>query len=163
MELKQLVHELISISVIHRCRITKSASKVGLYFGQPMIIEYILSHDKCTQKELAKALHISPASAATSLKRIEKAGFIIRKQDKNDSRKNHLSVTEKGVQALNNFRKICNTTDEEMFRGFSEAERETLHELLKRLHKNLDSDSFTAEEIGSLMKQSQPSKGAQKQ
>lgn len=162
MELKQLVHELISISVIHRCRITKSASKVGLYFGQPMIIQYISDHDRCSQKELAKALHISPASAAVSLKRIEKAGFIIRSQDEKDSRKNHLSVTKKGLDAVREFHKICKTTDEEMFRGFSEEERETLHSLLKRLHKNLDSESFSAEEIDSLLKKSQPSKGASK-
>lgn len=162
MELKQLVHELISISVIHRCRITKSAAKVGLYFGQPTIIEYVSEHDRCTQKELAKALHISPASVAVSLKRIEKAGFITRTQDEKDSRKNLLSVTEKGIEAVRDFRKICNTTDEEMFRGFSEEERETLHSLLKRLHKNLDSESFTAEEIDSLLKKSQPSKGVSK-
>ena len=161
MELRKLVHELISISVIHRCRITKSAHKVGLYFGQPMILEYVIEHDSCTQKEIAKAMHISPASAAVTLKRIEKSGLIVRVTDKNDSRKNHISVTEKGRNALEEFRKICDATDEEMFRGFSTEERETLHNLLLRLHKNLDSESFTREEITELLK-STPPKGAQK-
>ena len=162
MELRNLVHELISISVIHRCRIAKAASKVGLYFGQPMILEYVIDHDLCTQKELAEAMHVSPASAAVTLKRIEKAGLITRTADENDSRKNHISVTEKGVNALKEFRKICDATDENMFRDFSPEERETLHNLLIRLHKNLDTESFTREEIDDLLKNSTPPKGVRK-
>lgn len=151
MELRELVHELISISVIHRCRISKSASSVGLYWGQPMILEYISDNDSCSQKELANAVHISPASAAISLKRIEKAGLIIRHPDEKDPRKNLLSITEKGKKALLEFRKICDTTDEEMFKGFTQSERETLHALLLRLHENLDSKSFSCEEIHELL------------
>ncbi len=151
MELRELVHQFISISVIHRCQITKSASKVGLYFGQPSVLRYITEHDGCTQKEVAEAMHISPASAATSLKRIEKAGLITRTADEDDCRKNHLSVTEKGSQALAQFVKICETTDREMFKGFTDEEMDTLHNLLTRLHDNLDSKSFTPEEISTLL------------
>ncbi len=96
-------------------------------------------------------MHVSPASAATSLKRIEKAGLITRTADKDDSRKNHLSVTEKGADALKQFVKICETTDKEMFKGFTDEEIYTLHNLLTRLHENLDSKSFTPEEISSLL------------
>lgn len=151
MKLRDLVHEFISISVIHRCQISKSASKVGLYFGQPSMLRYIIDHDACTQKEVAEAMHISPASAATSLKRIEKAGLITRTADPSDNRKNHLSVTEKGRQALGEFHKICDSTDKEMFKGFTREEIDTLHGLLLRLHENLDSRSYTPQEISSLL------------
>ena len=97
MELRELVHDFISISVIHRYRISKSASRVGLYFGQPSILRYITEQDGCTQKELAEALHISPASAATSLKRIEKAGLITRTADSQDSRKTFKLTDDRGV------------------------------------------------------------------
>lgn len=151
MELRKLVCELISISAIHRYRITKSASSVGLYFGQPMILDYVLQHDACTQKELAEAMHISAASIAVSIKRIEKAGLITRTPDETDSRKNHLSVTQKGKEAFMEFRKICDATDEAMFRDFTPEERETLHRLLVRLHNNLDSEKLTREEIRKIL------------
>ncbi|MBR4286091.1 MAG: MarR family transcriptional regulator [Clostridia bacterium] len=151
MELRKLVCELISISAIHRYRITKSASSVGLYFGQPMILDYVLQHDACTQKELAEAMHISAASIAVSIKRIEKAGLITRTPDETDSRKNHLSVTQKGKDAFMEFRKICDATDEAMFRDFTPEERETLHRLLVRLHNNLDSEKLTREEISKVL------------
>ena len=151
MELRELVQQLISLSVIHRCRITKNASSVGLYWGQPMILEYVLEHDTCTQAEIARALYISPPSVATSLKRIEKAGLITRRQDERDPRKNHISITESGKNALTEFRKICDSTDADMFKGFSEEEKEALHALLLRLHENLDSKSFSREEIRQLI------------
>lgn len=156
MELRQLVHELILISVIHRYHITKSALSVGLYFGQPNMLEFILEHDACSQKELATALHISPASAAISLKRMEKAELITRTPDDKDPRKNHISVTAKGKNALSEFRKICDTTDENMFRGFSAEDREELHRLLSRLHENLDSQSLSKEEVCEFLNNSTP-------
>ena len=155
MELRELVRQFISISAIHRYQISRSASEVGLYFGQPPILQYILEHDHCTQKDVAEACHISPASVAISLKRIEKAGLIIRTPDPDDNRKNHLSVTPKGEDALNQFRKICETTNKEMFKGFSQEDIDTLHSLLTRLHENLGSKSLTPEEIRALLKQSE--------
>ena len=151
MELRKIVRELISVSVIHRYRISKSASKVGLYFGQPRILEYITENNFCTQKDVARAMTITPASAAVTLKRLEKAGFITRNIDPSDSRKNHLSVTEKGALALKEFRRICDATDEDMFKGFSDEEMETLHNLLTRLHKNLYSENLTDEELSDLL------------
>lgn len=156
MQLRELVHELISISVIHRYRITKAASSVGLYFGQPGVLEYILQNDACSQKEIASAMHITPASAAISLKRMEKAELITRTPDEKDPRKNHISVTKKGENALREFRKICDTTDENMFNGFSEEEREELHKLLLRLHKNLDSQSLSRKEFCELLNNTTP-------
>lgn len=156
MELREIVHELISISIIHRYHITKSALSVGLYFGQPNMLEYIMEHEACSQKELAAAMHITPASAAVSLKRMEKAELIIRTPDEKDIRKNHIRVTEKGEKALQEFRRICKRTDENMFKDFSEEERNTLHRLLLRLHKNLDSQSLSKEEICEMLTKATP-------
>ena len=156
MELRELVHELVSLSIIHRYHITKSALSVGLYFGQPNMLEYIRDNDLCLQKDIASAMHITPASVAVSLKRMEKSGLITRKPDENDIRKNMISVTPKGENALNEFRRICDTTDSNMFNGFSDEEKDTLHSLLLRLHENLDSQSLTKEEICSMLNNATP-------
>lgn len=143
MDYREMVHKLISTSLIHRYHITKSAQKVGLYYGQPMILEYIKDNNSCTQKELADSLHISPASVATSIKRLEKSGFVTRTADKEDVRKNRLSLTATGLKTLTDFRSICDETDKEMFKGFSEEECELLCEYLQRLYNNLDTENLT--------------------
>lgn len=151
MDYKELVHRLISISLVHRCRISKSAHKVNLYYGQPVILEFIGNNPRCTQKDLADGLFISPASAATSLKRLEKAGLVIRIPNEADSRKNNLTLTEEGVSALGKFHEICKITDEKMFEGFSEEELKTLDGLLKRLYRNLDASKVSREEINKML------------
>lgn len=143
MDYREMVHKLISTSLIHRYHITKSAQKAGLYYGQPMILEYIKNHNLCTQKELADSLHISPASVATSIKRLEKSGFVKRSADKADIRKNRLDLTEEGLKTLTEFRSICNETDEKMFKDFSEEECELLCNFLQRLYNNLDTEKLT--------------------
>ncbi len=153
MELRNLVHELITLSVVHRYIITKAAMSAGIYIGQPNVLEYINVHDGCTQKELAKALHITAPSAATSLKRMEKAQLISRTQDEKDPRKNRISITPKGNASLEKFIKFCNATDEKMFAGFTDEEMETLHKFVCRLHNNLDSENLTKEDICKILHQ----------
>ena len=143
MNYREMVQKLISTSLIHRYHITKSAQKAGLYYGQPMILDYIKDNNLCTQKELADSLHISPASVATSIKRLEKSGFVKRTTDKEDIRKNRLSLTEDGLKILTDFRSICDETDKEMFNGFSEEECELLCNFLQRLYNNLDTENLT--------------------
>ena len=143
MNYREMVHKLISTSLIHRYHITKSAQRAGLYYGQPMILEYIKEHNLCTQKELADSLHISPASVATSIKRLEKSGFVKRSTDKDDVRKNRLSLSDDGLKALTDFRCICDETDEKMFTGFSKEECELLCDFLQRLYNNLDTEKLT--------------------
>ena len=143
MDYRETVHKLISTSLIHRYHITKSAQKAGLYYGQPMILDYIKEHNLCTQKELADSLHISPASVATSIKRLEKTGFVKRATDKDDVRKNRLSLTDDGLNILREFRIICDETDKKMFTGFSEEECGLLCSFLQRLYNNLDTENLT--------------------
>ena len=151
MDNRSLVKEIITLNVTHRYRVSKAAASLGLYFGQPAIIEFISYNNGCTQKELADHLHVSPASVATTLKRMEKSGFVARIEDKGDTRKKRLTVTEKGVNALRDFRKVCDETDKQVFNGFSDEEKETLMYFLKRLNMNLADNEMTKEDFEKIL------------
>lgn len=155
MDNRSLVHEIITLTVTHRYRVGKAASELGLYFGQPGILEYILMNNGCTQKELAEHLHVSPASVATTLKRMEKSGFILRAEDKDDTRKKRLTATEKGSDALRSFRKVCEETDGQLFKNFSEEEKEQLMGYLKRLNSNIAASDLSREKIKKIMEESE--------
>lgn len=158
MDNRSLVHEIITLNVTHRYRVSKAASALGLYFGQPAIIEYITQNNGCTQKELAEHLHISPASVATTLKRMEKAGFIARIEDKVDTRKKRLTVTERGAYALRDFRNICDETDMQLFAGFNEDEKEQLMSYLKRLNTNIAANELSREDFKKIIEESEEMK-----
>ncbi len=137
MEYKPLVKKLVGVTCGHRRLIRQAATQAGLYYGQPPMLEYIESHKNCSQTALAQALDISPASVATSLRRLEKAGYVRRTPDKTDSRKNRLALTKVGADALHRFHDCCVDIDRAMFGGFSDADCEALTALLDRMTQNL--------------------------
>lgn len=117
---KELVGCMHRLELIQKITGRRLLARLGLHTGQPPMLHFITTHPGCTQKSAADELDITPASAAASLKRLEKAGLVSRRTDKNDSRCNKLYVTEKGKQlnteAMNQFELI----DAKMLTGITE-------------------------------------------
>ena len=90
-----------------------------------------------TQRELADRLHCSPPTIAASLKVLERQGYVERRTDEKDSRRNRISITQKGRDAIraamDGFRKV----DEHMYHGFSPEERELVYGFHRRMLENL--------------------------
>lgn len=121
----------------HRNIIDKNFRENGLYFGQPPILKYLSENDNATQKEIADFLHISPPSVATSLKRMEESGLVVRAADKKDARCNNLKLTEKGEKLSEYADKLFLSADEATFSDFTDEEIQTLIKFLERMNKNL--------------------------
>ncbi len=141
------VRKLCRVSMLHRYRISKALSGLNLYRGQPEILAYLLAHGDCSQKALAGHIGVSPASVATSIKRMCKAGFVERTEDENDRRINRLRITEKGREVYAAGNSECGKTDAEMFRGFSDEEISVLESMLARIAENLSGGEINEEEV----------------
>lgn len=149
MENRDIVHLFLRLTAAHRYEISQAANSVGIYFGQPQLLEYVIKHNGCTQSELSENLHVSPPSVAMSVKRLQKSDLIRKISDKDDLRCNRLSVTDKGAETLESFHRICDETDEKLFSGFSDGEKELLVSFLIRLTNNITDESMTPEIIRS--------------
>jgi DNA-binding MarR family transcriptional regulator len=146
-----IAKKMNTLSILHRITIQKQASKNGLYFGQPPILEYVANHNHCTQREVADFMKVSPASIATSVKRMQKAGLIEKMTDDSDLRYNRLKITEKGRELTNKCRKDFDKVDAQMFSGFSDEECNKLYGYYERMIKNLSTDEFADKSIFSLI------------
>jgi len=113
----------------------------GLHPGQPPMLHYILAHPGCTQRQAADELDITPASAAASLKRLEKAGLVERVADERDARRNCLYVTRAGKEKLEEQRRIFAALDERMFSGISEEEILSFQRTCEKMFDNLADES----------------------
>ncbi|MGN0571385.1 MAG: MarR family winged helix-turn-helix transcriptional regulator [Candidatus Fimenecus sp.] len=109
----------------------------GVYFGQPPILDYLAQNGSGTQNEIAKALHVSPASVSVSLRRMQKAGLIEKATDETDLRCNRMSLTQKGNEQHEYIHGYFEEIDRRLYADFSAAELETLERLLTRLCDNL--------------------------
>lgn len=110
--------------------------------GSPKILFALLEYPEDgssapSQKELADLLHISPATMATSLKSLEKYGYISRQTDLRDSRRNRISITEKGRDAILTSHAVFASVDLYMFHGFSQQERDQVYAFHQRMLNNL--------------------------
>ncbi len=144
---KETVFKMCKVTLLHRYRISTALSGLNIYRGQPELLEYLLENGDCSQKEIADHFGISPASVATSVKRMCKAGFIERSEDENDRRINRLGITEKGMQALTLSREKCCEIDETMFRDFSEDELKEFNRMIEKITGNLSYGNVSEKEV----------------
>lgn len=117
----------------------KVLNKHGLYKGQPYILTCLIQEPRMTQNELAKKLDVTKSTMGTSLKRMEKNGFILREQDQEDSRCNRISITEKGMQALEACEKDVSGIIKAMFSKISEDEEEKINNIFTKLIEGIQS------------------------
>ena len=133
---KSIVREIDTLTLLKKISVAKICTDVGLYFGQPPIIEYVLYHDGCTQKNIAEFFNVTPASIALSTKRLQKAGYLEKKTDERNLRCNSLHVTEQGKNVSRRWREKLDIYMQSMFSGFTQDELETFCSFLKRMNEN---------------------------
>lgn len=90
-----------------------------------------------SQKELADLLRISPATIANSLRSLERSGFVTRQADEQDSRRNRIFISEKGLSSMRTIREAFDAVDNYMFHGFTREERDQVYALHTRMLNNL--------------------------
>lgn len=124
--------------------------------AQMRMLEFISENEGCTQAEVAGVMQVTPASVAQSIKRMEAAGFIERAACVGNLRANSLKITEEGLSAAANCRRVFDGLEERMFTGFTDEEREATYSLVSRLIANLeseDTDNMNNMELSKLLQE----------
>ena len=137
--------ELKKFNILHRAKFSKLAEKENIFPGQLPILVFISQNNGCTQKNIADVLNFRAASITDSLKRMEKAGLIIRKQDNKDLRVIRVFITESGIKHMQIGIKISYRMEECYFKGFSEEEKAMCLAFVKRMCRNLEQNEGGAE------------------
>lgn len=136
---KRLHTTLIEASGMHSKRSRQEFQKLDLSYGQPKVLEYLLSKEDCCQKELAEQCLVEPATMTVLLRNMV-SNDLIRKKAIHVSGGKHafgISLTDSGrekalkaVESINKLEEIC-------FRDFSEDDKDKLITLLERVTSNL--------------------------
>ena len=137
----EAVEAMHRLELLRRIQARSLMTDSGLHPGQPRLLEYIREHPGCTQKEAADEMDVTPASAAASLKRLEKAGYVIRRPDEKDARRNQLFLTEEGEEKIRANREMFDALDQKMFAGFSEEEVLRFRLTCEKMFENLADES----------------------
>lgn len=126
----------------HRTAVQGELAALGLDgMGSPMILMLLKRRGPegggAYQRELADALHISPAAIAMALKSLEREGYVARRGDPGDQRRKRIAITDKGMAAVDQCWSVMQQVDGTMLEGLSVPELDALHALHLRMLQNL--------------------------
>jgi len=135
-----LANMLENIHLFRRLLLQKMIPCKKVHLMQLPILNYIIWKEGCTQVEISKTLHVSPASIALSTKRLQKAGFLKKEVDPKNLRRNVLTITSKGREIANQCREVYKEIDAKMFEGFSEEDLSAFEKYIDKALYNLSGD-----------------------
>lgn len=123
---------IMCLSRLIRQKFNEAAAEQGLFSGQQDIIFLLVENEGITLSKLAEQLEVSAATASVSVKRMEKAGFIIKRPDAYDARITRLYPTEKAKKAPDNIRKRMDELEATLNKDLTQAESEGLTDMLDK-------------------------------
>ena len=125
--------------VMHRVmkRAKSKYEEFDLNRSQASILFTLHQRSSMSQKDLAESLNMTPPSITSAIRKMEKDGYISRKQDESDQRVMRLALTEKGESCIQNVKKVAEEMRELIFRGMSPEEIMLFRRLLMQINDNL--------------------------
>ena len=152
MQIDDLAKRMALVSALRRTALNRERERLGQKVIPVPLMAYILEHPGCTQGEVAQWLYITPASVATSCKRLEKEGLLERRVDPQNRRKNQLYVTREGEALTLAKRALLSSVNERTFEGVAEEDLGVFSRVLDKMMDNLGGRDMEPNQVfGSLM------------
>jgi MarR family transcriptional regulator, organic hydroperoxide resistance regulator len=110
---------------------------LGLYGGQPTMLNALWAEEGMTHSQLAEQLNKSPATITKMVKRMERAGFVERRPDERDERLSRVYLTGAGRDIRSAVEEAWRAFDEQAFAGLGEEELAALRSSLLHICQNI--------------------------
>ena len=139
-DVRDIPHLRLMGIVMHRVmkRAKSKYEEFDLNRSQASILFTLHQRSSMSQKDLAESLNMTPPSITSAIRKMEKDGYISRKQDESDQRVMRLALTEKGESCIQNVKKVAEEMRELIFRGMSPEEIMLFRRLLIQINDNLE-------------------------
>ena len=138
--MKEILREL---GKIYRCFDSISNiefKRLDLAKGQYSYLVRICENPGIIQERVADMLKVDRTTAARSIQKLEKAGFVY-KENMQDNRKSlHLFPTEKGKDVFQLLQREEEYSNRTALRGMNDGEKAILLKLLQQIRTNLEDD-----------------------
>ncbi|OWA36104.1 hypothetical protein B9G55_09605 [Saccharibacillus sp. O16] len=133
----ELTHLFIRTLRAHHTRMHAAHQSLGIHPGQVPVFFILSSHEGLNQKELAKKMHIKPATVTVMLTRLEQSGFVERFSDPSDQRVWRVRLTPEGHNIFRQVQEAMKEIDMLTFGNFSEEEQQQFRHLMEKMYGNL--------------------------
>lgn len=121
--------------------VTLSLRDDGVGSAEIDLIHALRHNPGCTQAKLAEILHADKAAVARRTKNLEAKGYLVRQDDPNDRRSQHLFPTERAEALKSSKAEIEASFYEYLLSSLTEEEAATFAALLDRLYSASKTES----------------------
>ena len=117
--------------------IDRRLQPLGLSRAQWSVLAILANHEGVSQSQISQELEIEKSTAGRLIDQVEKSGWIERRPIPGDRRLWSIHLTDQARQLLVEIERVILHAREEMLRGLSEEQQNTLTDLLRTLKANL--------------------------
>jgi len=129
-----LIHD---VSRLRRAAVDRALKPLGVTRAQWWVLAFLSRRDGMTQTALATDLDMTKVGIGGLLDRMEAAGFVERRADKNDGRARRVFLTRAGARMVNEIRENVEAVELDMVGAISEDALAQTTETLRALRKML--------------------------
>jgi len=138
-ETQQLINKVFNVrQMFFQCLHTKALSE-PVHPAQAPILGYLLHNGGGSQADIVRLMHVSAATVAVSVARLEKLGFVTRERNQANQRANVLQLTEKGRNAALQMQQVMEEMGRVALKGFSAEDCRMMEGYCSRIIQNLQS------------------------
>ena len=134
---------------LHHRALMRAFARRGIHHGQAMCLRLLSSEPDVTQRDLARALHVSSPTVTRMVGSMEKAGLVRRRPDAEDARLVRVELTEAGRAQERAMRAAAGEYVARTFGVLSEKERVELSRLLGKLGDRIEQAADEPDEAAS--------------
>ncbi|NLX61192.1 MAG: MarR family transcriptional regulator [Tissierellia bacterium] len=123
-------------SVFHRLYLSfvyEGLKEYNIGSGQIMFLLELYYCDGVSQEELSSYLSIDGANTTRAINKLEKEGYVIRKQDEKDRRVKRIYLTKKAMDIKPKVLGLINQWESLLLENLTKVEKQVLNDLLKKI------------------------------
>lgn len=113
--------------------LAKKLPEAGLLPGQPKILEFLLTHNGCTQKEISEGCILDKSTVTSLLKRMAEADLVSKQQHPDDQRASLIYLTDAGKQKALWVQKTLMEIDKAALDSIGEEDRQQFFCVLNKI------------------------------
>ena len=113
------------------------ARERNLTIEQAFCLGWLIENPGAIQREVAEVTHTSAASVSSLLQGLERRELVQRRTEPGSERTKRVYATAQAADLVAGFEQAMAATDEQILSPLTEQERQTLHELLTKIVKQL--------------------------
>ena len=129
-----LIHD---VSRLRRVVVDRSLKPLGITRSQWWVLAFLSRRDGMTQTALAADLDLTKVAIGGLLDRMEDAGFVERRADRNDGRARRVYLTRAGAKMVNTIRERVESTELEILSRVPEEQLNQAADTLRTLKDTL--------------------------